>query len=196
MQTNACFSESEGPEVAASEILEFLIQRFNETLRNDNPRVPLVLKGLGLVALSPVEELLANYRGLLSSPYLPPLEILRRCVEIFQEALQCDPASFQYSRGQYEDDPRLDEKASRHVMMVALREGKQMLEENDVRFVKIFEMLGWISLQNDPEWLAEFEQVRKRFANDPEGLIEAGREILRDAVFRSRPSDRVQPFKN
>jgi len=198
MNTNSCLDEPEGPEIQSSLILEFLIKRFNEALTRENPKVPFLIQGLGHVGLAADEESLANYKGLLASPYLSPREVIRRSVEIFEEALQCDPdaRSFQDSKGQAEDDPSIDEKASRHVMMVALREGKQMLDEHDVRFVRIFEILGWISLQNDPEGLAEFEQVRMRFANAPEGLIDAGRDILRDVVFRRRPSDRVRPVKN
>jgi hypothetical protein len=198
MDTNAHMIEADGPQIETSEILGFLIKRFSEALTRDNQRVPFLLQGMGLAGLGGDEDLLANYKGLLASSILPPKEIIRRSVGIFQMALERDPdnASSERPREQTEDGHALDEKASRHVMMVALREGRQMLQEQEVRFVRIFEMLGWISLQGDPEWLAEFETVRKTFVNDPEGLIEAGRDILRDALFRRRPSGRVQSLSD
>jgi hypothetical protein len=198
MTTKMYLTEPEGPVIEPSLILKFLIKRFNEVLASGHSKVPFLLQGLGLVGLAGDEESLANYKGMLSSPHFPPIEIIRRAVEIFQIALKADPdnASSERPREQTEDGHALDEKASRHVMMVALREGRQMLQEHDVRFVRIFEMLGWISLQGDPEWLAEFEQVRSSFPGDPEGLIEAGRDILREALFRRKPSGRARPSSN
>ncbi|MGO9570402.1 MAG: hypothetical protein ACLP5H_22955 [Desulfomonilaceae bacterium] len=194
MSTKIDRAEPEGPELQSSLLLQFLIKRFSEALSSDSPKVPFLLQGMGLAGLGGDEELLLNYKGLLASSILPPKEIIRRSVELFQVALARDPdtSSFQDSREQTEEDRPLNEKASRHVMMVALREAKIMIEQSDYRHSKIVEMLGWIGLQIDPEWLAEFEQVRSSFADDPEEMIERGRDILRDALFRRRPSGRVR----
>ena len=198
MDTNAHMIEADGPQIETSEILGFLIKRFSEALTRDNQRVPFLLQGMGLAGLGGDEELLLNYKGLLASSILPPNEIIRRAIEIFRLALEGDPdnASSERQRERAEGDRPLDEKASRHVMMVALREGRQMLQERERQICQNLEMLAWIGLQSDAEWLAEFEGVRRRFATDPEALIDAGRDILRDALFRRRPSGRVLPLSD
>ena len=78
MNTDIVAVTSDGPAVETSELLGFLIKRFNESLTSDSPKVPFLLQGMGLVGLGRDEELLANYKGLLASPHLPPPEVIRR----------------------------------------------------------------------------------------------------------------------
>jgi hypothetical protein len=198
MNTNNIGVTSDGPVIEPSLILEFLVKRCNEFIQSENPRFPFLLQGLALAGLATDKDLIDDYKALLASPILPPKEIIRRAGQIFQLALERDPDGrhSQHPNEQTEGDRPLDEKASRHVMMNAYREAKIMIEQADYRHAKIVEMLGWISLQGYPEWLAEFEQVRSTFADDPEEMIKRGREILRDALFRRRPSGRVRPSSN
>jgi len=186
MQTNTYFSESEGPAVAASVILEFLIKRFNEVLTSGSLKVPFLLQGLGLVGLAGDEESLANYKGILSSPHFPPAEIVRRAIEIFQIALEGDPDSHGPQRPpqEVEEDSEPDEKCGRQIIMNALREGRIMLDQADFRHVQVFVVLGWGGLQCYQERLAEFETVLQSFADDPEELVKRGRVILKEALFR------------
>ncbi len=118
--------------------------------------------------------------------------------------LQCDPdrlAEFQEIRASHKDDPdsRPVEFSSQEtelslpfcklVMRSALREGREMLLGQDFRFLQVFIVLAWIGLQRDPERLAEFVEVRTSYRDDPEKVLQKGRDILFDAVFLRRPPD-------
>lgn len=179
----------EVPEIQISLLLTFLIKKFNDALTNDPPEVPLLLQGLGYAALSSDTELCANYEGLLSSPHLPPREIIVRAIEIFETALKNDPdgRSVQQTGDEIGDD--YDATVCRQVLMTALREGKIMEKESSYQFHRVFELLAWIGLQCDNEWLKEFDAVRDSHRDDPENLVRSGRDILLDVVFRRRPSD-------
>ncbi len=198
MSTKIDVTEPEGPEIESSVLLNFLVKRFREALASHSPKVPFLVQGLGVVALGPDKELLANYTGLLGSPHLPPQEVIPRCIDIFQLALDrdLDNPPPQEPSDQPEEDHEPDEKFCKRILMNAAREGKIMAEHSDYRFFRVFEMLAWIGLQSDAEWLAEFEQVRRRFATDPEEMIARGRDILRDALFKRRPSGRVLPHSD
>lgn len=186
MNTNTNVIQAGGPEISTSELLSFLSKRFKEVLAGGSSKVPFLLQGLGVVALATDEELLSNYKGILSSPHLPPEEIIRRSVEIFQIALERDPdvRSSQRPPQEVEEDQEPDEKCGRQIIMNALREGKIMAEQSDYRHVQVFVVLGWGGLQCDPERLAEFERVIQSFADDPEELVRRGRDVLKDALFR------------
>ncbi len=194
MNTNSDVTDSEGPEVAASVILEFLIKRFKEVLTSGSLKVPFLLQGLGLVGLAGDEESLANYKGILSSPHFPPAEIVRRAIEIFRLALEGDPDSHGPQRPpqEEEEDSELDENLSKRIITNALREGKIMAEQSDYRHVQVFVVLGWGGLQCDQERLAEFEAVLQSFADDPEELVKRGRVILKEALFR--PGTKIRLF--
>lgn len=198
MNTNSYLTDCEGPEISTAEILEFLVTRFHEIIETDEPRVPAIFHGLALVAVSKDEELASTCKALFSSPHLPPKEILRRSIELFQGALEScqDDEPSQEPIHNTEEDHELSEKSCRHIMMVARREGTQMLEQGDYRFVKIFECLSWIGLQCDSEWLDVFEEARAHFKDDPENLIKVGIDVIRDCLFRLRPIGRVVPSRN
>jgi hypothetical protein len=80
-------------------------------------------------------------------------------------------------------------------MMAAIREAKVMLQQRAYRFLRVFECLGWISLQRESEWLSEFETVQVSFKNDPEEILRRGTDILKDALFRHTPRDRVHTLR-
>jgi hypothetical protein len=188
MNANAHIIGPDGPEISTSEILSFLIKRFGEALASDSPTPPFLLQGLGIVALERDEELLGNYKALLGSPLLPRVEIVRRSVEIFQLALKADPDSHcpQRPADDEEEDHEPDEKCCRQIMMNAIREGRQMLEDgdDDCPYLQVFVMLGWIALSCDPLRQVEFGATCNSFADDPQGLLKAGMESLKDAFFR------------
>jgi len=192
MNKNSYLSEAEGPVIETSEILGFLIKRCNDLLASDRPLLPICLQALGQAALGEDEQLCRHFKESLSSVNCSPEENLRNAIQVLKTARDQIPAECS-GLATGTGDHEIGEKACRHVQMRAHHEGKLMLEEKDYRFLRVFEVLGWIGLQCDKEWLAEFEAVRRRFANDPVEMIEQGRDILRDALFRRRPSDRVQP---
>jgi hypothetical protein len=197
MNTNSYLTDSEGPEILGSEILEFLIKRCNEFIQSDDPQFPLLLQGLAVAILGVDDELLATYKALLSSPYLPPKEIIRRCIEIFQSALNCELDGRPCEKPtEPEENREPGDKFYRHVLMAAAREARLMEKQSDFRYAKVIELLTWMGLQSDPEWLAEFEAVRVAFSNDPEKLVKSSNDILRDAIFKRRPSDRVRHSSN
>ena len=187
MNTNN-FTGPEGPEIPISLLLKFLVEKFKDALKNDPPEVTHLLQGLGYAALSSDKKLSANYTGILASPYLPPREMIRRSIEIFKTALKDHPdgRAIQQSRETGKDP---DEKSCRQFLLTALREGKIMEKEGDYRFFRVFEILGWIGLQCDHEWLTKFETVSASYRNDPENLVKKGRDILVDVLFKRRPSD-------
>ena len=63
MSTNAHMIEDDGPQIETSEILGFLIKRFSEALTSDDPKVPFLLQGLGVVVLGRDEELTFQLQG-------------------------------------------------------------------------------------------------------------------------------------
>jgi hypothetical protein len=194
MSTKIDRAGPEGPELQSSLLLNFLVKRFSEGLTSDSPKVPFLLQGLGLVGLATDEDLLANYKGLLASPILPPAEIFRRAVEIFHFALQRDPdnRSSQGLTDRSDEDHEPDEKLSKRIIMNALREGKIMAEQSDYRYVQVFVVLGWGGLQCDQERLSQFERILQSFADDPEELVRRGRDVLKDALFR--PGTKIRLF--
>jgi hypothetical protein len=118
---------------------------------------------------------------------------MQRAIEIFQLALErdADSRSSQYPSGDCEDYPAPDVKFCRQVMMRAVREGRIMAEQSDYRFVQVFVLLGWISLQSDSKRLAEFEDTCHSFADDPEKILALGRDVLKDALFLRRAQGQV-----
>jgi hypothetical protein len=198
MNSHTYLPKSKGPEIEDSVILEFMIKRWNEILQSGGTTVPDALQILAAAALTTDEELLINYKALLYSPNLAPVEIMRRCVEIFQEARdsctgQCPPCSHEKEDG---DGPNLGEKQFRQIMLTAISEGGLMERESNYQFHPVFTMLAWISLQYDAEWLDEFERMWGFYREDPEKLVREGVDILKEAFIGWRPSDRLRPLCN
>ncbi len=201
MNTNIDLTDPNGPSIAPSLVLQFLIKRCNEMIQSENPKFPLVLKGLALSALAVDEDLAVQYQDISSSPNRSPVESMQRAHEIFQLALERDPdsRSSQYPSGDCEDYRAPDVKFCRQVMMTAAREGQIMAEQSDHRHLQVFHLLGWIGLQCDPARLAEFEATFRALGDDPENLIETGRDILKDAIFRRETKSQscvIQPISN
>jgi len=196
MNTNSYLDEPEELTIEFSLLLEFLIKRFNEVLASDSPRVPAILQGLAAAALSVDDESLANFKGLMASPHLPPREIIRRAIEILQLVLESGQSSFDFSRLDCNRDREPDERSRRCIIRNAFREGRIMLEQSDYKYVQVFVILAWGGLEIDPERLAEFETVRTTFKEDPKKLVQEGTQILRDAIFQQTPSGRIHPASN
>ncbi len=152
MNTKIDFTDPDGPGIQPSVILNFLIKRCNEIIQSENPKVPAVLQGLGLSALGSDEELFDKYGKIISYSSDTKEEVLRSSIDIFHSALEHDlDRRSSENPPQAAEWPEMGEKFCRHVMMRAIREGRQMLEEGDFRFVQVFVLLGWISLQCDAE---------------------------------------------
>ena len=185
MNTNIDFTDPDGPGIQPSVILNFLIKRCNEIIQSENPKVPAVLQALGLSALASDKELCEKYRKIISYSSDTKEDVFRSSIDIFQSALEHDlDRRSSQNPPLAEEGPEMGEKFCRHVMMRAIREGRQMLEEGDFRFVQVFVLLGWIGLQCDPARLAEFEATCHSFADDPEKILTRGRDVLKDAIFR------------
>jgi len=194
MKTNIDLTDPEGPSIEPSIILTFLIKRFNEVLASEHPKAPAVLLGLGLGALASDTQFFDKYRKIISYSFSKKEETLRSSIEIFQCALDHDlDRRSSQNPPQAEECREMGEKFCRQVMMRAILEGQQMLEEGDFRFVRIFECLAWIALQCDQERLAEFDEIRTSYNDDPEKVVRRGTDILRNALFPRRPTGRVQP---
>ena len=201
MNAKIDFTDPDGPSISPSLVLQFLIKRCNEMMQSENPKFPLVLQGLALSALAVDEDLAVRYQDISSSSNRSPVESMQRANEIFQLALErdLDSRSSQYPSGDCEDYRAPDVKFCRQVMMRAAREGRIMSEQSDYRFVQVFVLLGWIALQCDPARLAEFEGTSRFLGDDPENLIETGRDILKDALFRRKTKSQscvTQPISN
>jgi len=187
MNAKIDFTDPDGPGIQPSVILNFLIKRCNEIIQSEHPKVPAVLQALGLSALGSDEELFDKYRKITSYSAHKEEEVLRSSIEIFQRALEHDlDRRSSQNPPQAAEWPEMGEKFCRHVMMRAIAEGRQMLQEGDFRFVQVFVLLGWISLQSDSERLAEFEEVCASFADDPEKILTQGTDVLKDALFLRR----------
>ena len=152
---------------------------------------------LGAAVLETDEELDSAYKDILSSS-CSPQEILRRCVEIFQMGLDLDvhPDSRDPFQDQEPDKYQPDMKACRYALMAAWQEGKIMQQQSDYHFVRVFAFLAWIGLQCDPDWLCQFETVCVSYKDDPKEIVKRGRDILKDALFRRRPPDRIHLSDN
>jgi hypothetical protein len=201
MSTNIDLIDSDGPGIEQSLILQFLIKRFEEILLGKDSRVPPVIHALALAGLGTDEEVLTQYKTIFSWPYTAHPEIIQQAIEIFQTALQRDPdsRSLQFSSQEAEESSELNFPFCKLVARTALREGREMILARDYRFVQVFIILGWIGLQRDPERLAEFEEIVTSHSDDPERLVQKGRDILCDAVFLRRPpgdSSVINPAPN
>jgi hypothetical protein len=195
MNAKIDFTDPDGPGIEPSVILNFLIKRFNEVLASERSEVSAVLHGLGLSALGSDEELYDKYGKIISYSSDTKEQVLRSSIDIFHSALEHDlDRRSSQNPPQAAEWPEMGEKFCRHVMMRAIREGRQMLQECDFRFVQVFVLLGWISLQCDPARLAEFEATCNSFADDPEQILTRGRDVLKDALFLRRSQGQVQPI--
>ncbi len=200
MNAKIDFTDPDGPGIQPSVILNFLIKRCNEIIQSEHPKVPAILQALGLSALGSDKELFDKYRKITSYSAHKEGEVLRSSIDIFQSALEHDLDRLSSQNpAQAAEWPEMGEKFCRHVMMRAIREGRQMLEEGDFRFVQVFVLLGWISLQCDSERMADFEALCKSFADDPEKILTRGRDVLKDAIFRRETKSQscvTQPISN
>jgi hypothetical protein len=172
----------DGPNVDNTLLLQFLIDRFDESLERANPRFPLLFQGLALSSVAHDEEAESEVRGIL----LPEGQ-LRRCRAILAQALERDPEaelSDQKRDKQDEEYPPLDEPTCRQFLLSAIREANAMINAADYRYASILKMLGWISLQHYPRRLKEFQIVWESCDEYPDEAIQRAVEVLSKAVRR------------
>jgi hypothetical protein len=174
----------DGPEIEPTLLLRFLIQRYDDLLESDHPRIPFILGGLSLSGVAHDEESEAELRRILYPTTHPDHALLNRCKDIFIRTL---------ARTKEEPTPRLsgddgrlpslDERASRQVLISALREGKRVIAAEKYEFAQIIRSLGWMALQCYPRRLAEFEDAWRE--KDLATATQRAVEVLRTA-FRQR----------
>ena len=173
----------DGPEIEPTLLLRYLVKRYDELLESDNPRINLTLGGLSLTGVARDEEAEKELNYLLYPASHPDHTLLTRCREIFLRTLdRTKPEETPRLSGEGGRLPSLDERASRQMLISAIREGKKMVATEDYEFVQIIRILGWISLQCYPRRLAEFEDAW--FEQDPRDAIRRAVEVLRTAFSR------------
>jgi hypothetical protein len=185
MNTKIDVTQSDGPEIQPSVILNFLVKRCNEIAQGDYPKIPFVLRALGLAGLAHDPELYNKCKEIMSSPDFTKDEVIRSSIDIFKIALEGDPdrCPHQPQSSGGKDGREPDVKACKQFLLTGIREAKLMAEEADYRFLRIFEILAWVGLRCRADLMADFETLCKSSANDPENILQEGREILKAALF-------------
>jgi len=173
----------DGPEIESSLLLRFLVQRYDELLESDNPRIPLALGGLSLCGVAHDEESEAELQRILYPAKHPDHTLLTRCREIFLRTLdRTKPEQTPRRSGDGGRLPSLDERTCRQILLTALREGRRMIADDNYEYAKIIESTGWIALRCYPRRLAEFEDAW--LEQDPRDAIRRSVEVLRTAFSR------------
>jgi hypothetical protein len=178
MKTDHNLFGTDGPVIEPRLLIRFLIERFDEMLKTNEPMFPLAFRGL---ALSSVGHDVDGYTEL-RSILIPPDQI-RRCREILEQTLlrTKDGASSPIDRGG-EKVECLDEMTCRQVLLTALDEGERIVDEGIYEFAPIFQCIGWIALRCYPRRLEEYEKIWQSCAGDPRQAIPAQLEILEIAL--------------
>jgi hypothetical protein len=173
----------DGPEVESALLLRFLIQRYEDLLESDHPRITLALGGLSLCGVAHDGESEAELQRILYPARHPDHEVLNRCKEVFLRTLdRTKEGKTPRLSGDGGRLPSLDERTCRQILLTALREGKRMTADDNYEYAKIIESLGWIALQCYPRRLKEFEDVW--LEENPRDAIRRAVEVLRTAFSR------------
>jgi len=175
----------DGPELEPTLLLRYLIQRYDELLESDNPRINLTLGGLSLSGVAHDGESEAELQRILYPATHPDHDVLNRCKDIFLRTLDRTKPEQTPRLGHGGRLPSLDERTCRQILVTALREGKRMIADENYEYAKIIESIGWIALRCYPRRLKEFENAWKTSQDDLGGATRRAVEILRTA-FRRR----------
>jgi hypothetical protein len=180
---------SNGPEVEPALLLKFLVKKYDELLKTDNPELPLAFKALSLGCVDLDDEAERELKS-----FMFPEPQIRHCRDVLARILaRIEKGEFTDHREmEIEGDVPLPESAHEQILITALIESRKMLDENKVEFAPIIRLLGWIALQTYPRRLAEFEDVWKSSSDDPGEAIERGLNVLRIA-FMSKDKDVALP---
>jgi hypothetical protein len=165
----------EGPVIEPRLLIRFLIERFDEMLKSNDPTFPFGFRGLALSSVAHDVDAYTELRSIL----IPP-EQIRRCREILEQTLlRNKDGETPIDRGG--EKVCLDEMTCREVLLTALEEGERIVDESDYEFAPIFQSIGWIALQCYPHRLDEYEKIWQS-CGDPRHAIPAQLEILEIAL--------------
>ncbi len=169
-------------------LLRFLIKRYAEMLRTEQPRLVSVWKGIGLVGLYQNTELRNAFKILISSDSYTVEEILTSSIDLFLAELSRLEAADtpDYLIKKIERQP-MRPGTARKLLSWSWREGRKMVKERNFEFYPIWELISWLGLECDEE-IREFEE-KCRFSESPlEEKIEKGLDIVKEAIRRSMKS--------
>lgn len=169
-----------GPSVKREILLKYVLDQVDETARR-RFRLGLPLQILGYVALHHDKALLEEYERV-HLPHNSPFHRLRGYQRLFAEALtRLENTPVEETAPSMSEDPPVFEGFSNEFIATARRDGSEMLNRHDFRFVAVFLILAWIGLRHDTELLSDFEGRCIRPEMEPEDRICIGLEILKEA---------------
>ena len=172
-------------------LLRYLIEKSEELSHGNRRAFSLPFQGLGAGVLAPFPELYQEFKELTLSPDDPIAERAVKCKGLFIEALG-RPQEWNFKDPSDDDEDGEDRPFIRAVAnrfaWDARREGEEMVEQNDFRFLSIWEMLSFIALQGDAERLKEFEKTCQQYS-EPKEKVERVIPLLWDALRANMKRD-------
>jgi len=175
----------EGPEMENTLMLRYLLKRYDEMLESDDPKISTIFGAISVASVGLDKESETELRRILFPLFYPDHALLQRCRDILLQTLERIEAEELPERlPSSADDLYLDERDCRKVLVMALREGKRMISEDNFEFAKVLESIGWIALQRYPRRLNEFGEAWKSCQDDPKEATEKAVKILRSAFIR------------
>ena len=169
-------------------LLKFLIARYTEMLRTDEPKLDPVWKGLGLAALHQNKELKYAFETLLSSSYTTE-QVLTSSLDLFlAELLRLESADATDYVEKEIKRPSMSPKTARKFLFWSWGEGRKMKREKDLRFYSVWEVLAYLALTSD-EYVEEFERRCRVSQSSLETRLDDGLEIVKTAIFRRSIAD-------
>ena len=167
-------------------LLKFLIVRYSEMLRSDEPKLDPVWAGLGMVALHQNRDLANAFEILISSDSYTVEESLTISIDLFLVELDrlATADTTDYLEKKIERRP-LSRRTARKFLFWSWREGRKMSIKQDFRFYSVWELVSWLALTSD-EYVKAFDE-RCRFSESPvQEKLEEGLQIVKAALFRRR----------
>ena len=165
-------------------LLKFLIKRYAEMLRMEQPRLVSVWAGLGLVGLYQNTELQNAFKILISSSSYTEKEVLTSSIDLFLAELNRLEAADapDYLEKKIERQP-MRPRTARKLLSWSWREGRKMGKEGNFEFYPIWELISWLGLGFDEE-IREFEEKCRFSGSPPEEKLEEGLDIVKEALRR------------
>ncbi len=165
-------------------LLKFLIKRYAEMLRMEQPRIVSVWGGLGLVGLAQNKELGNAFKILISSSSYTPEEVLNSSIDLFlAEVNRLEAADTpDYLEKQIERQP-MSPRTARKLLFWCWREGRKMSQEGNFEFYPVWELISWLGLECDEE-IREFEEKCRFSESGLEEKLERGLDVVKQALRR------------
>ena len=171
-------TNNSGPSVERQTLLAYCLDQVDESVRR-RFRLGLSLQILGYSALHPYKDLLQQYEEI-HLPCYSPFDRLRGYQRLFAEALARleDTPIDEVEYTSTSDAKPVIEGLSKESIATARRDGLEMLENSDFRFVSVFLVVSWIGLCHDKDALADFETRCISTELEPGDQVRIGLEIL------------------